>query len=102
MKEEEDQISQLLLKKFKFRPTFGQAKLFKLMDSYLEDESVFRHIFILRGYAGTGKTTFLSALIQSLPKFGWKSILMAPTGRAAKVMSLYSKRNAVTIHKKIY
>ncbi len=102
MKEEENQISELLLKKFKFRPTFGQAKLFKLMDTYLEDESVFRHIFILRGYAGTGKTTFLSALIQSLPKFGWKSILMAPTGRAAKVMSLYSKRNAVTIHKKIY
>ncbi len=102
MKEEITSLSQLLLKKFKFKPTFGQAKLFVLMEEFLGDREDFRPIFLLKGYAGTGKTTFLGALIQSLPKFGWKSVLMAPTGRAAKVMASYSRKNAVTIHKKIY
>ncbi|MGR3809357.1 ATP-dependent DNA helicase [Jiulongibacter sp. NS-SX5] len=94
--------SQLLLKKFKHEPTFGQAKLFTLMDEFLQDESKDRPIFVLKGYAGTGKTTFVSTLIKVLPKFGWKSVLLAPTGRAAKVMANYSKRKAQTIHKKIY
>ena len=59
-------------------------------------------LFILRGYAGTGKTNLVSALSQILPTFKWKSVLLAPTGRAAKVLSLYSKRPAQTIHKKIF
>jgi exodeoxyribonuclease V len=59
-------------------------------------------LFILKGYAGTGKTNLVSALSQILPTFKWKSVLLAPTGRAAKVLSLYSKRPAQTIHKKIF
>lgn len=59
-------------------------------------------LFILKGYAGTGKTNLVSALSQILPTFKWKSVLLAPTGRAAKVSSLYSKRPAQTIHKKIF
>ncbi len=59
-------------------------------------------LFILKGYAGTGKTNLVSALSQVLPTFKWKSVLLAPTGRAAKVLSLYSKRPALTIHKKIF
>lgn len=105
MAEEIVSPSQLLLKKFKHEPTFGQAKLFTLMDTFLtteyEDPNE-RGVFVLRGYAGTGKTTFVSTLIKVLPKFGWKSVLLAPTGRAAKVMANYSKRKALTIHKKIY
>ncbi|MCR9064703.1 MAG: AAA family ATPase [Cytophagales bacterium] len=102
MAEEIKSPSQLLLKKFKHEPTFDQAKLFTLMDDFLQEEEKERSIFVLKGYAGTGKTTFLSTLIKVLPKFGWKSVLLAPTGRAAKVMANYSKRVAQTIHKKIY
>lgn len=102
MAEEIIHPSQLLLKKFKHEPTSGQARLFTLMDDFLKDEDKDRHIFVLKGYAGTGKTTFVSALIKVLAKFGWKSVLLAPTGRAAKVMANYSKRKAQTIHKKIY
>ena len=57
---------------------------------------------LLRGYAGTGKTSLVSALIQTLPQLGVSSVLLAPTGRAAKVLSGYSGRQAFTIHKKIY
>jgi exodeoxyribonuclease-5 len=58
--------------------------------------------FIIRGYAGTGKTTVISTLIKILGTFSYKTQLLAPTGRAAKVMANYSKKKASTIHKKIY
>ncbi len=58
--------------------------------------------FILRGYAGTGKTSLIGALVKTLTDFKMKSVLLAPTGRAAKVLSLHSKQAAMTIHKKIY
>ncbi|MGB1040482.1 MAG: ATP-dependent DNA helicase, partial [Flavobacteriales bacterium] len=57
---------------------------------------------LLKGYAGTGKTTVISTLVNNLWKSGMKSVLLAPTGRAAKVISSYSKRRAFTIHKIIY
>lgn len=59
-------------------------------------------IFILKGYAGTGKTTIISTLVKNLWKIKKSGILMAPTGRAAKVIGNYSKKEAFTIHKKIY
>lgn len=58
--------------------------------------------FLLKGYAGTGKTTIVGALVKNLPKVKKKSVLLAPTGRAAKVISNYSNKQAYTIHKKIY
>ncbi len=58
--------------------------------------------FVLSGYAGTGKTSLVSALIQSAPAMGIKTLLLAPTGRAAKVLAGYSGQPAYTIHKKIY
>ena len=61
-----------------------------------------RSAMLLHGYAGTGKTSLVSALIQTLPKLRVDTILLAPTGRAAKVLAGYSKRPAYTIHKKIY
>lgn len=57
---------------------------------------------ILQGYAGTGKTSVVSALVKTLPLFNYKFLLLAPTGRAAKVLSAYSGRSAFTIHKIIY
>lgn len=59
-------------------------------------------IFVLNGYAGTGKTTALAAVIKSLRNLGIKSVLLAPTGRAAKVFSSISGRPAFTVHKHIY
>lgn len=92
----------LIRKNFKFEPTNGQAKLFELLNDFLNYNEDERVIFVLKGYAGTGKTTFLSSFIKTLPKFGWKSSLLAPTGRAAKVMANYSGKKAYTIHRQIY
>lgn len=61
-----------------------------------------RGVFILKGYAGTGKTKLISAITHALPSIRWRSVLLAPTGRAAKVLSAYSQRTAFTIHKKIF
>lgn len=61
-----------------------------------------RSVFILKGYAGTGKTNLISAFTKALPSIKWRSVLLAPTGRAAKVLSSYSQRQAQTIHKKIF
>ncbi|MBL7921453.1 MAG: AAA family ATPase [Bacteroidia bacterium] len=66
---------------------------------YNHDE---RGVFILRGYAGTGKTNLISAFTKALPTIKWRSVLLAPTGRAAKVLSMYSQKPAQTIHKKIF
>ncbi len=59
-------------------------------------------LFLLKGYAGTGKTTLVGTLVKNLAKARFSSVLLAPTGRAAKVISNYSKKEAFTIHKKIY
>jgi len=57
-------------------------------------------LFLLRGFAGTGKTTIISTLVKNLWKIRKSGVLLAPTGRAAKVISNYSKKEAFTIHKK--
>ncbi|PZQ83181.1 MAG: ATP-dependent endonuclease, partial [Flavobacterium johnsoniae] len=59
-------------------------------------------IFVLKGYAGTGKTTVISTLVNNLTEINKKYVLLAPTGRAAKVIANYSQKPAYTIHKKIY
>lgn len=105
MESSESRPQQLLLKRFPFRPTAGQLRFFAKMDDFLIEEKGlerYRDCFILKGYAGTGKTTIISTLIKVLRNFQYKSILLAPTGRAAKVMSSYSDKIALTIHKKIY
>ena len=59
-------------------------------------------IFLLKGFAGTGKTTIISSLVKTLPFAFKQAVLLAPTGRAAKVITNYSGKEAFTIHKKIY
>ena len=87
---------------FPYEPTDDQALLFAKLDEFLRDQLPGRKVFVLRGYAGTGKTTVVSALVQWLHQLQRKYTLMAPTGRAAKVMSAYAGVPAGTIHKKIY
>jgi len=86
---------------FTFKPTSEQEKIINYISEFVTIEGN-RNIFLLKGYAGTGKTTIVSALVKSLPILGKQSVLMAPTGRAAKVLSKYSKKSASTIHRKIY
>ncbi|RIJ41792.1 ATP-dependent DNA helicase [Pontibacter oryzae] len=87
---------------FPFEPTEDQAKLFAKLDEFILNKTDERQVFLLKGYAGTGKTTVVTSLVKILNKFGYKYVLLAPTGRAAKVMASYSGRTAFTIHKKIY
>ena len=86
---------------FPFKPTSEQNQVITDISDFVTTIGS-RSIFMLKGYAGTGKTTLVSILVKSLPILGKRSILMAPTGRAAKVLSKYSKKLATTIHKKIY
>lgn len=86
---------------FPFEPTSEQATaLEKIVDFlFLQKEE---SLFLLRGYAGTGKSSLLGALVKTMTEFKQKTVLLAPTGRAAKVFSSYSSHPAFTIHKKIY
>ncbi|MGB7526333.1 ATP-dependent DNA helicase [Sphingobacterium cellulitidis] len=95
------QIKNSLLQQFSHQATQQQVEVFEILGEFLHTFAV-ESCFILKGYAGTGKTSIISALVKSLPRFHKRSVLLAPTGRAAKVMSAYSGRNALTIHKKIY
>ena len=88
------------LGKLGYEPTPCQDALFgSLADFLTTDEG---DIFVVNGYAGTGKTTALSAVINYLRLVGIPSVLLAPTGRAAKVLSSISRRPAYTVHKHIY
>lgn len=88
-----------------FIPNEGQRELIAKLGMFLLDNSPGK-LFILRGYAGTGKTSIVSALVRTLRSLGQKCVLLAPTGRAAKVLSRYSSTEervpAYTIHKYIY
>lgn len=97
----EQAVSRLILSHFPHTPTQGQREVCVAMSHFLYNADA-RSAFLLRGYAGTGKTSLVSALIQTLPQVKVNCVLLAPTGRAAKVLSGYARRQAYTIHKKIY
>ena len=84
-----------------FSPNAEKEGLFQALAAFLVSATP-RKAFILRGYAGTGKTSVMSALVRALAQLKQPSVLLAPTGRAAKVLSRYSGETAYTIHKKIY
>ncbi len=99
-----DSFKTQLLQKFVHIPTKGQDTLFELLEEFLfeKDKTTYKSIFVLKGYAGTGKTSSVSALVNTLHYLRKKAVLLAPTGRAAKVMSAYAKRKAFTIHKVVF
>jgi exodeoxyribonuclease-5 len=94
-------IQSEILKNLGKTPTSGQVDLSLKLSEFIADSDQ-DAVFILRGYAGTGKTTMLSSLVKTFAVFKFRSVLLAPTGRAAKVLSGYSGHNAYTIHKSIY
>ena len=82
-------------------PTDDQSEALKKIASYICDNNN-DVIFLMTGYAGTGKTSVISSIVKTLDMLRMRSVLLAPTGRAAKVLSSYSGRQAFTVHKKIY
>ncbi|MDE5999475.1 MAG: AAA family ATPase [Bacteroidaceae bacterium] len=96
-----DYLKELICHQFEHIPTPDQAKVIdSLCEFILSPEA--DSVYILRGFAGTGKTSLVSALVRTLEQLDRECVLMAPTGRAAKVFSLYADHPAFTIHKRIY
>jgi len=94
-------LYQILMKSFGFTPTDGQRTVLYHIAAFLLSEKP-NPAYLLQGYAGTGKTTLVTTLVKTLPQIGMRYQLMAPTGRAAKVLSGYTGKTASTIHRKIY
>lgn len=95
------QFYQILRRNFPFEPTLKQDIFLQKISTFINSDSK-DEIFVLKGYAGTGKTTIISTLVNHLKEANKKYVLLAPTGRAAKVISGYSQKPAYTIHKRIY
>jgi len=97
----EGSFYRLLAERFPHESTPKQTVALQKLATFILSKDNDR-VFLLKGYAGTGKTTLIGTLVNSLWKTTRKAVLMAPTGRAAKVMSNYSNTKAFTIHRKIY
>jgi len=91
----------LLKDNFPHSPTPKQEVALQQLAHFVLSEKK-EEVYLLKGFAGTGKTTIVGAIVSNLWKTTMKAVLLAPTGRAAKVMSNYSKSQAFTIHRKIY
>ena len=96
-----DYLKDLILHHFGLKPTEDQSKVIDSLCEFILTPDA-DSVFILRGFAGTGKTSLVSALVRTMEQLERECVLMAPTGRAAKVFSLYADHPAFTIHKRIY
>ncbi|MDZ7741345.1 MAG: AAA family ATPase [Bacteroidota bacterium] len=94
------EVSERIIALLGHSPTPGQEEAAMHISGFLHEHQP--TLLLLKGYAGTGKTTLISALVRFLPEIRAKSVLLAPTGRAAKVLANYSGSRAYTIHKRIY
>ncbi|WP_282123464.1 ATP-dependent DNA helicase [Algibacter mikhailovii] len=95
------QFYSLIRQQFPFEPTIKQNIVLQQLSNFIFSNDK-RELFVLKGYAGTGKTTIVGCIVSNLWKAKRSAVLMAPTGRAAKVIANYSKKEAFTIHRKIY
>ena len=96
-----DFLTSRIISELPFTPNEGQRELLDKLSVFLTSRRD-NNTFLLRGYAGTGKTSLMAALVKALNKLRQKTVLLAPTGRAAKVLAAYSGFPAYTIHKQIY
>ena len=95
------QLTKLLIESFPYKPTEGQINLLEQTSEFLLDTEE-NNLLVINGYAGTGKTSIVKAITDVLNTFKHECLLLAPTGRSAKVLSSYTQKQAFTIHKKIY
>ena len=97
----ENFIKNRIIQALSFTPNEGQAELLQLLTQFILSRNEQKG-FVLRGYAGTGKTSIMAALVKALSELKQPVVLLAPTGRAAKVLARYANKAAYTIHKYIY
>lgn len=96
-----NQVATLVRQCFGFEPTADQAKAIDVFSKFATDRSA-HPLMILRGSAGTGKTSVAGAIVKAMRKLGHRTVLLAPTGRAAKVIGVNAGHEAWTIHRRIY
>ena len=96
-----DELTYQIQEELPFAPTAQQAKTMRVFAEFMTDRDP-HAVMILRGSAGTGKTTLAGSIVRTMVRLQQKVMLLAPTGRAAKVFSLNSNHVAFTIHRKIY
>ncbi len=96
-----DQLYALFLEYFPHTPTKGQETVLRKLSNFILYTGT-RPLFVLKGYAGTGKTSVVRTLVDSLNEMQMRTVLLAPTGRAAKVLTNYTKKRAHTIHRFLY
>jgi exodeoxyribonuclease-5 len=94
-------LNENILRNFPYSPTGDQTTALHILSDFLAEREP-NALLLLKGYAGTGKTSLVGALVKTWTELRQKAVLLAPTGRAAKVFSLYAGHKAFTIHKKIY
>ena len=94
-------VATKILENLAFQPTDGQIAMIDELGGFVASDNP-DELMLVRGYAGTGKTTLVNSLVKTLASMKQKCVLLAPTGRAAKVLSAYTGDSAWTIHKKIY
>ncbi len=94
-------IAGLLGENLGHEPTPAQVKFIEILAGFIAPGNEM-DILLLNGFAGTGKTTLVRSLVRTLDKFKQRYVLLAPTGRAAKVLAAYTGKPAYTVHKKIY
>jgi exodeoxyribonuclease-5 len=95
-------LEQIILQHFPYNPTDDQLAALQAFSVFFLSDRAPDTLLLLKGYAGTGKTSLVAAWVKALAGLQQKTVLLAPTGRAAKVFSLYAGHKAFTIHKKIY
>jgi len=95
-------VTEKLLAALGFEPTDCQVSMFDALSGFIVESENSESIMLVNGYAGTGKTSAIASLVSVLKEFSRSFVLMAPTGRAAKVLSGYTGCKAWTIHKQIY
>ena len=95
-----DFLYNAFISSLRYEPTSCQEELLHKVADFMSGDD--EDIMVVNGYAGTGKTTAISSVIAVMKEYKVKTVLLAPTGRAAKVLSGYSGQPAYTIHKHIY
>ena len=98
MNQTERIIGSEILRKLPYEPNSQQMEIIAALSKFVADTDD-RSVFLLNGYAGTGKTSLAGALVAALPALRRQAVLLAPTGRAAKVFAAYSRHSAFTIHR---
>ena len=96
------EFASLVMESLPYEPTTQQVDVIAALARFCSAQTQADTVFLLNGYAGTGKTSLCAALVKALNTVGTGTVLLAPTGRAAKVFGAFARHPAYTIHRRIY